>query len=213
MIPVGTYTLPAGVGKVSVFELFILSTALGTDLFSVAVPIGMNKVRRLVILRSAIVFALFHIIMILTGYHIGHWLGTVVEHVGAYHIDLPIANVQNFATIIGALVLAGLGINMIRDNVSGQDDVSSANPLRGSAFIVLAASVSIDALAAGFSLGMIDVDLLRLSIILGSVIFAIALLGLGLGRKLGHYIGGRAELVGGLVLMALGIHIIWTTIY
>ncbi|HWR06842.1 manganese efflux pump MntP family protein [Sporomusa sp.] len=197
----------------SMFELFILSAALGTDLFSVAVPIGMNKVRRLVIVQSAIVFALFHIIMILAGYHIGHWLGTVVEHVGAYHIDWPAANVQNFATIIGALVLAGLGANMIKENISGPEDTSPGNPLRGGALLMLAASVSIDALAAGFSLGMIDVDLLRLSVILGAVIFVIALMGLGLGRKLGRYIGERAEMIGGIVLVLLGIHILWTTIY
>ena len=196
----------------SIFELIVLSAALGTDLFSVAVPIGMNKVRRLVIVRSAVVFAVFHIIMILVGYHFGHWLGTVVEHVGAYHIDWPAASVQNVATIIGALVLAGLGINMIRDNVDTQPDTAPVNPLRGAALCVLATSVSIDALAAGFSLGMIDVDLLRLSIILGVVIFIIALLGLGLGRKLGRYIGERAELIGGMVLLLLGIHILWTTI-
>lgn len=197
----------------SMFELFILSAALGTDLFSVAVPIGMNKVRRLVIVQSAIVFALFHIIMILTGYHIGHWLGHVVEHVGAYHIDWPAANVQNFATIIGALVLAGLGINMIKENISGSEAAATGHPLRGGALFVLAASVSIDALAAGFSLGMIDVDLLRLSIILGAVIFVIALMGLGLGRKLGRYIGEQAEMIGGIVLVLLGLHILWTTIY
>lgn len=196
----------------SAFELFVLSAALGTDLFSVAVPLGMNKVRRLIIIRSAIVFALFHIIMILTGYHIGHWLGGVVEHIGAYHIDWPAANVQNIAAIIGALVLAGLGLNMIKDNVRGQESASPVSPLRGSALFVLAASVSIDALAAGFSLGMMDVDLLQLSMILGLVIFVIALLGLGLGRKLGQYIGSRAELLGGLVLLLLGIHIIWSTI-
>lgn len=198
---------------VSLFELFVLSAALGTDLFSVAVPIGMNKVRRLVIVQSAIVFAVFHIIMILAGYHIGHWLGTVVDHVGAYHIDWPAASVQNFATIIGALVLAGLGANMIRENFSGQAEFSTGNPLHGGALIMLAASVSIDALAAGFSLGMIDVDLFQLSMILGAVIFLIALFGLGLGRKLGGYIGARAELIGGLVLILLGIHILWTTIY
>lgn len=196
----------------SIFELIVLSAALGTDLFSVAVPIGMNKVRRLVIVRSAVVFAVFHIIMILVGYHFGHWLGTVVEHVGAYHIDWPAASVQNVATIIGALVLAGLGINMIRDNVDTRSDTAPVNPLHGAALCVLATSVSIDALAAGFSLGMIDVDLLRLSIILGVVIFIIALLGLGLGRKLGRYIGERAELIGGMVLLLLGIHILWTTI-
>lgn len=197
----------------SVFELVVLSAALGTDLFSVAVPIGMNKVRRLVMLRSALVFALFHIIMILIGYYIGHWLGSIVEHVGAYHIDWPVASVQNFATIIGALILAVLGLNMIKDNIRGQDEAMTGNPLQGAALILLAAGVSIDALAAGFSLGMIDVDLFRLSLILGTVIFAIALLGLGLGRKLGRYIGRRAELVGGGVLAILGIHILWTSIF
>ncbi|MGL5512853.1 MAG: manganese efflux pump MntP family protein [Sporomusa sp.] len=196
----------------SILELFVLSAALGTDLFSVAVPIGMNKVRRLVIVQAAFVFAIFHIIMLLTGYHIGHWLGTIVEHVGAYHIDWPAASVQNVATIIGALVLAGLGTNMIKESINGQENSSLTNPLHGGSLIMLAASVSIDALAAGFSLGMIDVDLLRLSLILGIVIFLIALLGLGLGRKLSRYIGERAGLFGGIVLVLLGIHILWTTI-
>jgi len=197
---------------VSILELFVLSAALGTDLFSVAVPIGMNKMRRLVILQAAFVFAVFHIIMLLAGYHIGHWLGTIVEHVGAYHIDWPAASVQNVATIIGALVLAGLGTNMIKESITEQGDSSLTNPLHGGSLIMLAASVSIDALAAGFSLGMIDVDLLRLSLVLGIVIFLIALLGLGLGRKLSRYIGERAGLFGGLVLVLLGIHILWMTI-
>lgn len=195
------------------FELVVLSTALGTDLFSVAVPIGMNKVRRLLILRSALVFALFHIIMILIGYHIGHWLGSIVEHVSAYHIDWPAVNVQNFAVIIGALVLVCLGVNMVKDNMQGRKAVVDSSPLQGATLVLLAASVSIDALAAGFSLGMLDVDLLRLSLILGSVIFVIALLGLGLGRKLGHYIGRRAELVGGSVLTILGVHLLWMAIF
>lgn len=197
----------------SIFELLVLSGALGTDLFSVAVPIGMNKVRRLVIVRSALVFAVFHIMMILAGYYIGHWLGSIVEHVGAYHIDWPVASVQNVATIIGALVLAFLGIIMIKDNLRGREDTLPSNPLQGAPLVLLAASVSIDALAAGFSLGMIDVDLVKLSLILGIVIFLIALFGLGLGRKLGRYIGRRAELVGGSVLAILGLHILWTAIF
>jgi putative Mn2+ efflux pump MntP len=195
------------------FELVVLSMALGTDLFSVAVPIGMNKVRRLVILRSALVFAGFHIVMILIGYYIGHWLGSIVEHVGAYHIECPAVSVQNFAAIIGALVLACLGINMVKDNMQSRQEVVTSSPLQGAALVLLAASVSIDALAAGFSLGMIDVDLLKLSLILGGVIFIIALLGLGLGRKLGRYIGRRAELIGGSVLTILGIHLLWTAIF
>lgn len=194
-------------------ELLVLSTALGTDLFSVAIPIGMNRVRLRVIFRAAVVFALFHIGMILTGYYVGHWLGTIVEHVGTYHIDWPAAAVQDWASAIGALVLAGLGLHMIRENVVNNGWATAAgHPLQGLALVGLAVSVSLDALAAGFSLGMMDVDLVKLSVILGLVIFAVGVFGLGLGRRLGRLIGARAELAGGLVLVILAVHVFWTAV-
>lgn len=196
----------------SLLELFVLSTALGTDLFSVAIPIGMNRVRLRVIFRSAAVFALFHIGMILIGYHVGHWLGAMVEHVGTYHIDWPAAAVQDWASAIGALVLAGLGVHMIWENAAGAGSPAKEHPLQGLSLVGLAVSVSLDALAAGFSLGMMDVDLVKLSIILGVVIFSVGIVGLGLGRRLGRFIGGRAELVGGVVLMLLGAHVFWTAV-
>lgn len=195
-------------------ELLVLSTALGTDLFSVAVPIGMNRMRRKIIFRAAVVFALFHIVLILAGYYIGHFLGSVVERVGTHHSEYPLLVMENWASILGALVLIGLGIYMIKENVTGAvSHKNKAQPLQGYSLLVLATSVSLDALAAGFSMGMMDVDLVKLSFILGSVIFFIALLGLGLGRRVGRYIGGRAEFMGGVVLALLGIHVLWTLFY
>lgn len=204
------YINHAGVRVLSLVELFVLSAALGTDLVSVAIPIGMNRIRFRVIVRAALVFAGFHIIMILAGYHIGHWLGTVVEHVETYHITWPAAAVQDWAGIIGAIVLTVLGVHMIRENFS-EDGLNGTvgHPLQGFTLIALAVSVSIDALAAGFSMGMMDVDLVKLSTVLGLVIFAIAVIGLGLGRRFGRLIGARAELVGGVVLIVLGVHIFW----
>lgn len=197
----------------SLLELFVLSTALGTDLVSVAIPIGMNRIRFRIILRAAVVFALFHIVMILTGYHIGHWLGTVVERLGTYHIDWPAAAVQDWASVIGAMVLGALGAHMIRENLSdGGARTNVGHPLQGFTLMALAVSVSLDALAAGFSMGMMDVDLVKLSVILGTVIFLIAIGGLGLGRRFGRLIGKRAELVGGVVLILLGIHVLWTAL-
>nr|WP_092070693.1 manganese efflux pump [Dendrosporobacter quercicolus]NSL48343.1 manganese efflux pump [Dendrosporobacter quercicolus DSM 1736]SDM13766.1 Putative Mn2+ efflux pump MntP [Dendrosporobacter quercicolus] len=191
-------------------ELLVLSVALGTDLFSVAIPIGMNRVRLRIILRAAVVFAVFHILMILGGYHLGHWMGHVVEHFGSYHSDCPVLLMENWASILGSLVLAGLGIHMIRESAAvTQPGGNKHHPLKGPALVVLAASVSVDALAAGFSLGMMDVDLLKLSTILGAVIFIIAILGLGLGRRAGRYLGGKSGLIGGTVLVALGIHVLW----
>jgi len=194
----------------SSIELLILSVALGTDLFSVAIPIGMNPMRLRVIFRASVIFALFHIVLILSGYYIGHFLGAVVEHMGIANQDYPIMTVQNWASILGALILTGLGIYMIKENlICAVPDQNKPHPLQGGALFLLAASVSIDALAAGFSMGMMDVDLVKLSFILGSVIFIIAVLGLSLGQRAGQRIGERAELIGGIVLILLGLHVLY----
>jgi putative Mn2+ efflux pump MntP len=103
---------------------------------------------------------------------------------------------------------------MVRESIvtAGENNRSSCQ-LTGWTLIVLALSVSIDALAAGFSLGMLEVDLVLLSSILGLVIFIIGILGLGLGRSIGCFIGLRAGLVGGIVLVILGGHVVWKTFY
>lgn len=195
----------------STFEIFALSVALGADLFSVAVPIGMTRVRRRIIFRAAIVFALFHIGMILMGYHAGRWICEAFEHLGTYHFDCPAAVVENLAQGTGALVLAWLGAEMLHDYF--RDDSDSAvgsHMLKGLALLAVAASVSIDALAAGFSLGMLAVDLWLLNVILGCVIFVIALAGLGLGKTIGNRLNGRSELIGGLTLLILALHLLYS---
>lgn len=88
-------------------------------------------------------------------------------------------------------------------------DYVNTSLLQGKALWLLSLSVSLDAFAAGFSLGMVEVDLTKICIILGMVIFGIAVIGLGLGCKLGLLIGDKAELARGLMLILLGGHIIW----
>lgn len=195
-------------------ELLVLSVALGTDLFSVAIPIGMNPMRFRVIFRAAVIFAVFHIVLILAGYYIGHFIGGVVERMGADQSYCPAMAIQNWASVLGAFVLTGLGVYMIKENLAGPSlDENKSHPLQGISLLLLAASVSIDALAAGFSMGMMDVDLVKLSFILGTVIFVIAMLGLSLGKRAGHYIGKRAELMGGTVLIVLGLHMLWMMLF
>lgn len=195
----------------STFEIFALSVALGADLFSVAVPIGMNKIRRRLIVQAAAVFALFHVGMILVGYYTGRWISRTFEHLGAYHFDCPVTLVENVAQGIGALVLAGLGIEMIFDHFRDDaEDAASSQLLQGTSMLMIAASVSVDALAAGFSLGMLAVDLWLLNAILGSVIFIIAVVGLRLGRRIGNYLEGRSGLIGGVMLLVLSMHLLYS---
>lgn len=195
-------------------EFVLLSLALGTDLFSVAIPIGMKPMGLKIVFRAAITFALFHIVLILAGYYMGHFMGAMVERMGTYNFDYPIMAIGNWASILGALVLTGLGIYMIKENVCpGVRKEEKQHPLQGAPLFLLATSVSIDALAAGFSMGMMDVDLIRLSFILGTVIFIIGVVGLSVGHRVGQCIGKRAEVVGGIVLILLGLHVLWSTLY
>ena len=195
-------------------ELFLVSVALGTDLFSVAIPIGMKPIRLQLVVRAALVVALFHIVFILVGYHMGHFVGVMVERMGAYNCDHPLMVMGNWANIIGALVLVSLGIYMLKDHLyPAVQREEKHHPLQGGALLLLATSVSVDALAAGFSMGMMDVDLVRLSVILGFVILSIGIAGLRVGNQIGKYIGNRAELIGGIVMILLGIHVLWSIFY
>ena len=120
---------------------------------------------------------------------------------------------KDWAKIFGAAVLMLLGLRMIKEKLDTETAAYvNTSLLQGKALWLLALSVSVDAFAAGFSLGMVEVELIKLCIILGVVIFGIAVIGLGLGRKLGSIIGDKAELAGGLTLILLGGHIIWLTL-
>lgn len=196
--------------RLGTLEIFVLSTALGMDLFSVAIVIGMNRIRRKVILTSSIVFAIFHIVMLLAGYHLGHFLGAFVDKLS---IDSGSSTlmIENCANIIGAGVFVGLGFLMLKESFSNEDKLGNKrkNPLCGWTLMVVAFSVSIDALAAGFSFGIMDVNLIKLNMILGSVIFFISAFGLSIGRQANKLLGKRSEQLGGIVLILLGGNILW----
>ncbi|WIW70956.1 manganese efflux pump MntP [Anaerosinus gibii] len=191
-------------------ELFIMSVALGMDLFSIAIPIGMNRLKKRVIIKASIVFATFHITMLLSGCYIGGFLGKLIDRFGA-ESGLSVLMLGDWAGAITGVVLAGLGVKMIRESLVTQNigHVQCNNPLTGMTLIVLAFSVSIDALAIGFGIGMIDVNLIKLNIILGSVIFIISLIGLNIGRQAGRFLGEYAERIGGFALILLGGQILW----
>lgn len=194
----------------SLVRLVLLSTALGTDLFSVTLGLGMNRFRFRQIIKASIYFSLAHVLLLLTGYNLGHILGHCIEHIGTHHNPFSRAMVQNWAESLGAVVIVLLGINMIWENIKADDEEMyphPVNPLQGLNLLLLAISVSLDALAVGFGLGMLDIDLFLVSLVLGVIIFFMAVTGLLLGRRLGRIIGHRAELVGGIVLILMGINV------
>lgn len=194
----------------NLWELFVLSVALGTDLVSVSLPLGMQRLSMRRIVAAGLVFAWMHILLLLLGYYTGHWLGHTLQQLGMEYECLLGLGVQDWLALIGAAVLAVIGLHMLQDAWQPERSAAAvaAAPLRGLALWVVAFSVSIDALAAGVSLGVLDLDLWRLSAVLGSVIFLLAIISLRAGSHLGRRLGSRAGFVGGAMLLALAGHML-----
>ncbi|SMB88168.1 Putative Mn2+ efflux pump MntP [Desulfonispora thiosulfatigenes DSM 11270] len=177
--------------------IFIVSIALGIDAFSLSLGIGLSGVKRKQVYLVSIVVAIFHIIMPLIGLYLGMTLGNFVG---------PIAGK------IGALVLIFIGAQAIwkkwrsRNEAENNSIISINHPL---GLILMAISVSLDALTVGFGLGTLRVDLTLTVIIMGAVAGIMTFMGLIFGKKLNHSFGEKAELVGSLILIIIGIRLLF----
>ncbi|AGB42349.1 putative membrane protein [Halobacteroides halobius DSM 5150] len=185
-----------------VAEVLFLGIALGTDAFSVSVAIGTKQLDWLLILKLSLVIGAFHILMPLIGIQLGYFLQKFFSY---YYFQ---ETIDQLTTAIGAGLLLILGMIMIYDSMTEEQEVSQFN-LYGFSIIILAFSVSIDALSVGFSLGMLDTGLLVSCLILGVIAALMVVIGLLLGTKLGNLVE-KAEVLGGITLILLGIHFILT---
>ena len=109
---------------------------------------------------------------------------------------------------IAFALLAILGINMLREARSGDTEEASAS-LGFRVMFAMAVATSIDALAVGVSMAfMKNVNIFSSALVIGVVAFGLSVVGGLAGRRLGCLFQKRAELVGGLVLIGLGLKIL-----
>ena len=74
--------------------------------------------------------------------------------------------------------------------------------------VVLSVATSIDALAIGLSLGLIGSAIIMPAVIIGFVAAGFTTIGMALGKKIGSFWGKRVEVIGGLILIAIGVKIL-----
>lgn len=167
----------------------MIAVALGMDAFSLGIGIGMQGLTISQILKVSTTIGIFHIIMPLVGVAIGHYLSTMIGDV---------------ATVIGGSLLVFLGLNMIWSSFAEKDG-HSLNQIAGIGLLLLAFSVSIDALSIGFSLGLFSVDIWFAILLFGLMGGVMTALGLSIGTKIGHWLGEYGEIFGGIILLVFGI--------
>jgi manganese efflux pump family protein len=146
-------------------------------------------------LRVGIVFGVFEtgmpILGLVLGRGLAHSLGHAARWIGAALLII----VGGYATIQAA---------RHRDEGGGAGPAAAAG-LKTGPLVVTGIALSIDNLAAGFALGTYHVSLPVAIAVIGAVSITLSLLGLELGDRLGARTADRGELVGGLVLIAVGV--------
>lgn len=179
----------------SLLTIFLLAVGLGVDAFSVAIGIGAsnNKKSWTPILRLSLAFGLFQFVMPLIGWLAG---STVVDRI------------QSFDHWIAFALLVLVGGKMIREGFEKESDEQKTDQTRGWPLFLLSIATSIDALAVGFSFSLLKTDLLFPAAIIGVVCFVMTAVGMIFGKGLARIFGRKVEILGGLVLIAIGMKIL-----
>jgi len=175
--------------------IILIGFGLTGDTLAVSITSGlsMNQIRFTQALRIAIVLAIFQAIMPL----IGWFLGIQIKD---YIIE--------FDHWIAFILLSLIGGKMIAESLKPEELKKDFNPLKFNILIGMAIATSIDALIVGVSFAFIDVDILLTTGIIWFLTFMVAMTGVLIGKKTGHLFGKKAEILGGIVLIAIGIKIL-----
>ncbi|UXH76600.1 manganese efflux pump MntP [Roseateles amylovorans] len=176
-----------------------LALAMSTDAFAAAVGKGtaLQKPRWAEALRTGAIFGVIEALTPLAGWALGL---------------AAVNTVKAWDHWIAFVLLGGLGIHMVLAGLKQELPEAAEDKPNRHSFMRLALTgfaTSIDAMAVGVGLAFVDVDILPVAAAIGLATFVMVTLGVMLGRVLGTVVGKRAEILGGVVLFAIGATILY----
>lgn len=185
-------------------ELIIVSLFLGVGLAMDACCVSMAnglkepKMKVYKVLIIALSFGIFQGLMPLIGYLVGHAFISFIEPLIPWF----------------ALVLLGiLGVKMIIDGIKGEEEVDERG-LTLKVLFVQAIATSIDALSVGFTIADYSIiDAVICTSIITIVTAVICFFAVYIGKKFGTKLGGKATILGGIILLAIGLEIFITGMF
>lgn len=177
------------------WELFVIAVGLSMDAFAVSICKGLSvgKCTLKHMLVCGLYFGAFQAIMPFIGYLLGAQFDTLVSSLAPY---------------IAFILLALIGINMIRESRSKDEEDEVNADFSWRAMLPLAVATSIDALAVGVSFAFLQVNILPAVCLIGLTTFVCSIIGVKIGNIFGDRYKARAEFFGGLVLIIMGLKIL-----
>lgn len=181
----------------TVIEIVLTGAALAMDALAVSILLGISLPRARLRdgLRVGGVFGGFQAIMPIIGYFLGRAVYQLICSVDHY---------------VAFGLLAIIGGKMLYDAIKGEKNTLTGGDkaLSLKLLLPLALATSIDALAVGVSMALLDVQIWLSAAIIGVVTLIICACGLMAGKKLGEKLQSRAQLLGGIVLILIGVKIL-----
>lgn len=178
-----------------IIELFILAVGLSMDAFAVSVCKGLSmdkcNLRKSVI--CGVWFGGFQALMPLGGYLIGYQFKDGIRACDHW---------------IAFTLLLVIGISMIKESFSKEEEKTD-DSLCPKSMLIMAVATSIDALAVGVTFAFLpDTNVVAAVSFIGIITFTLTAIGAKLGNVFGDKCKGKAELLGGLILIILGTKIL-----
>ena len=175
-------------------EILLISIGLAMDAFAVSVCKGlaMKKMSWKKAIIIGLYFGAFQAIMPT----IGFFLGTTFERF--------ITNVDHWVAFI---LLVGIGINIVKEAFDKESENRNDN-VDVKTMLVLSVATSIDALAIGITFACLKIHIVMPVITIGLITFIISVIGVKIGNRFGDKYEKKAEIMGGVILILLGIKIL-----
>jgi putative Mn2+ efflux pump MntP len=187
-------------------ETILIALGLSMDAFAVSVSSGIctDQLKPHHIIRGSFAFGIFQFAMPVLGW----FLGTNFR-----------AYIQNVDHWIAFALLAFIGTKMVIESFDASEPVACEDgevPQKASrtdvrdvkTLLTLSVATSIDALAVGLSYSLLGKAILSPAATIGFITFSVCILGFEFGKRIGYLIEKRAELLGGLILIGIGIKIL-----
>ena len=176
------------------FDIILLAIGVSMDAFAVAIAKGLSvgKLQPAHYTNMASWFGIFHILMTLFGYYIGHSLAAAVE---------------KFDHWVAFYMLVALGVKMIHDSLKQKPEASGAD-FSTRTMLITSLATSLDVFAIGVSLSFFEVNIWWTVIIIGIIVSAFSAAGLKIGNHFGARHKSKAEIAGGVILIVMGVKIL-----
>lgn len=176
----------------SLWELLILAVGLSMDAFAVSVCKGLSvkKLKAKHMLTVGAYFGGFQALMPLLGYILG----------------IQFQSIQQFDHWIAFVLLVLIGLSMIKESREEAENLNDSFSFK--TMLPLAVATSIDALAVGVTFAFLQVKIVPAISFIGATTFILSAIGIRIGNIFGAKYKSKAELVGGIVLILMGVKIL-----